>query len=338
MFRMRNTESKRSVFSTPNRYGLQPLFDELSKQGISKSDVLLEAGLQGAEAALDYYERVAIFQAAATLCQDPTTALLAGQRQAIENYGAYGYALATSATLKDASRIGGTFLPLSGAVFRISLQIEGRKGVWRSHNPRSLGGILPFVAEFWRSSQSKIFSLILGRRFPSTYMSFPYPAPKHAKLYRRIFGCQISFDSDVMEWGFDATVMDEPCAHADAAVAALCESYCDQFVQNSGAKSAFQREVLHACAQHLESGNFNAISVAKSLHHSTRTFYRKLQGEGTSYQTLSDNMRKSVAIEYLRNTDLRIDEIASRCGYQDVSNFRKAFKRWTGVSPSLYRS
>ena len=318
------------------KFGLQALFDELSDLGVSKSEILQSAGLKPGDD-LKYYERVALFRSAYNHSEDPTTALKAGQRQEIENYGAYGYALATSETLEDAWRIGGKFFTMSGAVLRISLDIEGNRGTWRSHNAQSLGNILPFVAEFWRSSQSKMFSLILGRDFPSTHMSFPYPAPRHAKLYERIFKCPIVFDSEVMEWGFDASVLKEPCARADAATAQLCEAFCEQFVSNSGGKSVFQREVLRACARNLESGSLDALSVAKALNLSTRTFYRKLKAEDMSYQTLSDNIRKSVAVEYLRNTNIRIEEIASRCGYQDISNFRKAFKRWTGRSPSSFR-
>ncbi len=319
------------------KYGLRALFDELASHGISKNDLLKDTGIDHATSDLNYHERVALLRSAYAHAKDPKSALHAGQRQEIENYGAYGYALATSETLQDAWRLGGEFFSMSGSVFRISLDIDGRTGVWRSHNPQSLGDMLPFVAEFWRSSQIRVFSLILGRQFPSTYMTFPYPAPRHASLYKKIFGCPITFNSDAMEWAFDARVLGEPCAHADPATARLCETYCDQFVKSSGGKSAFQKEVLRACARSLESGSFDAISVAQSLNLSTRTFYRKLKDEGISYQTLSDNIRKSVAVEYLRNTNMRIEEIASRCGYQDISNFRKAFRRWTGRSPSSYR-
>jgi AraC-like DNA-binding protein len=62
-----------------------------------------------------------------------------------------------------------------------------------------------------------------------------------------------------------------------------------------------------------------------------------LQDVGTSYQRILDEVRKEMAIEYLRNSNLPIEEIAALVGYSDPSNFRKAFRRWTGRAPSYYR-
>jgi AraC-like DNA-binding protein len=70
---------------------------------------------------------------------------------------------------------------------------------------------------------------------------------------------------------------------------------------------------------------------------STAPSHRRLAEEGISFKAFLDETRFSIASEYLRNTQLGIEEIASRCGYGDVSNFRKAFKRWSGLSPSEFR-
>ncbi|WP_438985291.1 helix-turn-helix domain-containing protein, partial [Aequoribacter sp.] len=58
----------------------------------------------------------------------------------------------------------------------------------------------------------------------------------------------------------------------------------------------------------------------------------------TSFQRLLDQTRSSLACEYLENTRLPVSEIAERCGYSDEANFRKAFSRWQGKSPSLWRA
>ena len=183
----------------------------------------------------------------------------------------------------------------------------------------------------------RVFSLVLGRRFPSLEVFFPYPAPKHAALYQEVFGCPVHFSAERMEWHFDASVLSERCASAEPGIAALCEDYCEQFVDQSQGKSLFQQEILRACVRNLASSDVQAPAIAKSLNMSVRTFYRRLRAENVSYLALLDRLRSSVALEYLRNTRIPIEEIAARCGYQDVSNFRKAFRRWTGQSPSAYR-
>ena len=140
-----------------------------------------------------------------------------------------------------------------------------------------------------------------------------------------------------MEWHFDAGVLTEQCRSADPGIAQLCEDYCEQFVERSEGKSLFQRNILRACVRNLSTSSVQAPVVAKTLNMSVRTLYRRLGEEGVSYQSLLDKLRSSVALEYLKNTQLSVEEIATQCGYQDVSNFRKAFRRWTGRSPSSYR-
>ena len=82
----------------------------------------------------------------------------------------------------------------------------------------------------------------------------------------------------------------------------------------------------------------SAESVAASIGMSVRTFHRRLAEEGVAFKAMLDETRFPIASEYLQNTQLGIEEIASRCGYGDVSNFRKAFKRWSELSPSEFRA
>jgi len=292
-----------------HRYGLPALFEDV-----------LESRLR-----LTYQERLSIFRAAQNLAKKSGSGLLGGLRQRISSYGAYGYVMATSATFGDAIRIASSYGDLSGTVLRISLRVEHDVGIWRSHEPESLGPVLPFVAEFWRSSQVQLFQQILGRTFPSVHLSFPYPPPKHKRLYRDIFDCPVSFNCDAMEWRFDAAVLNEPCIDADPDVANFCQDYCESFVQR-------------ACIAGMSNGNMTAPVVAKALNRSVRTFYRQLEREGVNFQSLVDSVLRAVAVDYLANTELPVEEIAHRCGYQDASNFRKAFKRWTdGRMPSSFR-
>jgi hypothetical protein len=102
------------------------------------------------------------------------------------------------------------------AVRQISFGIEGgTTAILRSHVPDTLGDLLPFAAEFWRSSMTALFSRVLEAPFPSKRMVFPFPAPVHWCSYERMFNCPIDFDADRMEWHFDATVLDLPCPNAD---------------------------------------------------------------------------------------------------------------------------
>ncbi|WP_457102221.1 helix-turn-helix transcriptional regulator, partial [Microbacterium sp. P5_E9] len=80
-----------------------------------------------------------------------------------------------------------------------------------------------------------------------------------------------------------------------------------------------------------------ADEMAERLHMSSRTLHRRLVDAGTSYQDIIDGIRKRLAIELLARTELSVDEIAERSGFADTSNFRKAFKKWTGQTPAYFR-
>ncbi|HMY82724.1 MAG TPA: helix-turn-helix transcriptional regulator, partial [Agitococcus sp.] len=64
----------------------------------------------------------------------------------------------------------------------------------------------------------------------------------------------------------------------------------------------------------------------------------RLQQAGLGFQQLLDEARKRDAIKLLQNTSLTIEQIALRLGYTDPANFTRAFKKWTGDTPSKYRS
>lgn len=83
--------------------------------------------------------------------------------------------------------------------------------------------------------------------------------------------------------------------------------------------------------------NPGAIEMARLLHCSERTLRRNLSSEGTTYRALSDQVSAQIAMKYLRDTDLGIEAIALTMGYDEPSNFRRAFQRWTGESPTRYR-
>lgn len=77
--------------------------------------------------------------------------------------------------------------------------------------------------------------------------------------------------------------------------------------------------------------------VARDLGLSTRTLRRQLSVQGSSFQALLDDARRKRALEYLTEHDWPVERVAARLGYADSSSFRRAFRRWTGLAPHLYR-
>ena len=77
--------------------------------------------------------------------------------------------------------------------------------------------------------------------------------------------------------------------------------------------------------------------VANSLNMSERTLRRRLNDEGFSFRQILQEARFDAAKRYLLQTDKFIEEISFELGYNETSNFRSAFKAWSGLSPSQWR-
>ena len=85
-------------------------------------------------------------------------------------------------------------------------------------------------------------------------------------------------------------------------------------------------------------GEFPTLEeMSRRLKMGSRTLRRRLVQENLTYQQILDTTRKDLAIQYLKYTSLTPKEIGFLLGYNSVSNFRRAFKGWTGNKLTDYR-
>ena len=87
----------------------------------------------------------------------------------------------------------------------------------------------------------------------------------------------------------------------------------------------------------LASGPVRIDDVARDLGFSRQTLYRRLKAEGMTFEQLLDGLRRRLALRFIRDEGLPVKEAAYRLGFSDPAAFSRAFKRWTGVSPSELR-
>lgn len=323
-------------------FGLKALIEEMQSQGVAARAVLRDTGVLP-EHFEDYAtlitrdQRLAIYRNAQRLAKKSDVALLAGARQRISDFGIYGYALASSKTLGDALDLSFRHLRQAGPVLQITSRVEEGVIKLRSHDPASLGELLPFVAEFWRSSNHTFLSRALEAPFPSLRMLLPYPAPPHWRSYERMFNCPVEFGADTMEWHFAESTWFLPLPNANPVVAKVCERFCEEVLSEQRPASELADSIRALLVK--QPGRFaNIEDIASELGMSLRTLNRRLAAEGITYQSIIDDIRKTLAVEYLERTTLSVEQICERVGFSDPSNFRKAFKKWTGQPPSFFRT
>jgi AraC-like DNA-binding protein len=77
--------------------------------------------------------------------------------------------------------------------------------------------------------------------------------------------------------------------------------------------------------------------VAKTLGLGARTLSRRLADEGTTYEEVVDQLRRSLGLQYLKEPSISLSQIAWLLGYGGSTSFNHAFRRWTGRPPSAMR-
>src|SRR6185369_10618542 len=94
------------------------------------------------------------------------------------------------------------------------------------------------------------------------------------------------------------------------------------------------REIIRS---ELNGGDPGLDHMAQKLGMSSRTLQRKLRDHGTTHQDVLDQMRQDLATRYLQQPEMAIGEVAYLLGFSESSAFHRAFKRWTGATPTEFR-
>jgi AraC-like DNA-binding protein len=172
--------------------------------------------------------------------------------------------------------------------------------------------------------------------------------PGHVRLSHRrddvselseFFGGDVECYAGADEVQFPANIKHLPVVTADPYLNRLLISYCEEAISQRGTKrTTFRSSVESAIAPLLPHGRARVGEVARRLGVSQRTLARRLSSEGLTFSEVLEGLRSDLAKLYLTEKDLSISEIAWLLGYQEVSAFTHAFKRWTGNTPRAARS
>ena len=130
-----------------------------------------------------------------------------------------------------------------------------------------------------------------------------------------------------------------PVVDADPFLSQLLTKYAEEVRSSKeGAKDTFRGVVERTIAELMPHGNARAVEIARRLGMSPRTLMRRLAAEGLTLGEILSELRADLAWRYLKDEEWAISQIAWLLGYQEVSAFTHAFKRWTGKTPSEVRA
>jgi len=178
---------------------------------------------------------------------------------------------------------------------------------------------------------------LIGPEIAPVKLCLDYKAPVNFQRYKEIFRCPVLFGQDYTEMAYDSHFLDTPIQTYDPQVGDALQPLRDSMREKLSSRGDILSEVRLALRR--TQGEFPGLEgVADGLAMSSRTLRRKLGEHDVSFQQLLDEERRRVAEDYLVTSSMTIQQIAEQCGFNDAQNFSQAFKRWSGVSPTEYRS
>jgi len=162
-------------------------------------------------------------------------------------------------------------------------------------------------------------------------------ATMHPEAYHEALGAPIRFDADVGTLHFDKATLRAPLPHGTPDIAKATDRIAEQYIETLDPHKVAS-EVRRMLIDLLPSGKADQELVSSRLNRSTSTLQRQLQGEGMSYREVLESTQRNLAETYLRDKKHTHAQIAYLLGFSEQSNFSRAFRRWTSMSPRQYQA
>lgn len=161
---------------------------------------------------------------------------------------------------------------------------------------------------------------------------------KAAPELMKFFGCDIGFGANVDDVVFPSSIENIAVVSSDPYLNRLLTQYYEDAVAHRKARqSSFAVNVENAICLLMPHGKARMSEVARELGVGPRTLSRRLSSEGLTFADVLRDLRCDLAKRHLADEELPISKIAWLLGYQGISAFTNAFKRWTGRPPAAVR-
>jgi AraC-like DNA-binding protein len=277
----------------------------------------------------------ALFRESVAVTGDPYFGLFVAEVFHISQLHALGFALLSSATIRDFC------LRLQNFYRLASQNLEFR--LLEADGETILAAKLTQPDICWETVDAfaglivRLIRTIGERHFTPVRVELVRPVPVEGRQpYLDYFGCDVLFDQPEICICFDNRIVDLPLPGGSQELAQSHDRTAMEYLGKLDRQNVANR-VRGLIVDTLSTGLVSKQQVADGLNMGTRNLELKLADEDTNFQQILDSTRQSLASGYMEQSGLSITEIAYLLGFSDAANFTRAFRRWTGKSPSEFR-
>jgi len=281
---------------------------------------------------------IALMRAAKEMTNDPALALHYGEGVDLADLSITGLIMKASATMGEAflqmNRFGRLAIEFEGSGKRFVMRTDDR-GLWME-DARENPNDFPELTEVTFARQ------VCG---PRRFLSVPHvlevhvthPAPGHRAEYDRIFQCPVVFDAPWNALRLHPEITGMTVALQPRYVFGVLSEKAELLLKELESSKSVRGKVERLLMPILHTGDIGMDAIATKMGLSRQTLFRRLKTEGTTFEQVLDDLRQRLAINYLAGRKTSVNETAYLVGFSDPAAFSRAFKRWTGKSPSEMR-
>jgi len=158
-------------------------------------------------------------------------------------------------------------------------------------------------------------------------------------VYDEYFGCPVEFNCTTNKIIIPEHYLTTSIISSDPSTLNFSKQILEKALKQLSTRKQWSKKVALYWRERAQESKFLIQDeLASDFNMTVRTLARKLNNENTNYQEVISNVRKSISVVYLTETNMRISEIALATGFKDTSTFNRAFKGWFKCTPSAYRS
>jgi AraC-like DNA-binding protein len=330
------TRQKSGRWDSPSR-DIRVFVDGLSRLGYEAGRLLISAGIDHrtlddpdalipSEAIGSFFSRVQAERFT------PNLGLKLAQVTPIGSFPLLDYLILTSDTVGAGVHQLARYFRITGSPLVVVLE-DDRAPI----RVRLTGESQAFSVEYFFALMVLHFRKETVGRFAADTVSFQHE-PDDVVEFERILGCRLQTAD---RWNGIILPVDTwrlQLPRRDPVLRQFLENQAKAILSRLPVRPGVASVVQKAIAMRVGSGSTHIGAIARELALSVRTLQRRLTSEGVSYQAVLDDARQQAAARYIQDSRLAICEIAYLLGYSEPAAFHRAFKRWYGVTPEMFRN
>jgi AraC-like DNA-binding protein len=179
---------------------------------------------------------------------------------------------------------------------------------------------------------------VVDPSFIPSAVHLPHPRTERTKTLEEFFGTSVEHGQPRVALRFPVAMLSQRLPGADPNLGAYLRQHAEEMLAHIEVSKSVTHETARRLAERLTTGEPSQALIAKQMGLSERTLQRRLQSEGTTFNQLLEETRRSIAMSYLADRNLAAYEVSFLVGYAEPATFFRAFKRWTGKTPQQYRA